>query len=212
MSHRVERIADVLALNRDVCEIKNFGGIVGASVTLLLNKDNFLDKDILEDGIFEPELSEFLRRSIKPGMTCADVGANFGYFSIPFTLCGARTLAFEPSVIYRRLWLRNLRLNGVESVVVCDRAHSDHSRHADMHIGVCSGTIHQVPGNVARNVEKVEPYKFDDIVKERVDLLKVDTDGHDMSVLRGAVSTIRNDRPSSLSKYRAATITSPARI
>lgn len=64
---------------------------------------------------------KFLRRLLRPGDVIVDVGANQGFFTILASMCvgGAGIVyAFEPTVSERRKLLRNLRVNHCENVVV----------------------------------------------------------------------------------------------
>lgn len=72
-------------------------------------------------GIWEPNITHWMRRRLKPGDVLLDIGANVGYY----TLLGARlvgsagrVVAFEPSPTIRASLLRNIELNELDNVEV----------------------------------------------------------------------------------------------
>ena len=80
------------------------------------------------DGCYEPELRNYLQSVIQPATTFIDVGANIGVFTIPMARRigkGGRVLAIEASNAIACILRRNIALNGLENVVVCECAASD---------------------------------------------------------------------------------------
>ncbi|MDI6871051.1 MAG: hypothetical protein QME79_06790 [Bacillota bacterium] len=56
--------------------------------------------DLITAGEIEPALTRFLQRTVRPGQTAVDVGANLGYHTILLgTLVGpqGRVFAYEPN-------------------------------------------------------------------------------------------------------------------
>jgi FkbM family methyltransferase len=80
---------------------------------------------------YEPELTAFIARAVRPGSVFVDVGANIGLFTLIAARCaspGGHVLAFEPHPEARRRMLHLLDVNGLRGVVtVSDAALSDRS-------------------------------------------------------------------------------------
>lgn len=80
-------------------------------------------------GTWEPELQERLKELTEPGSVIWDVGAASGFFTIGMArLVGPNgaVVAFEPFPDNVERLRRNVELNGLENVVVVDKALSDH--------------------------------------------------------------------------------------
>ena len=167
----------------------------------LLYNDRYLDQEILKWGFFEKETTEIFLKIIKPHMVVFDVGANFGYYT---ALTAARLNseghihAFEPTLNYRQRLLGNLVANRLEShVTVHPVALSNRNGDADIRIGNSSATMHPV-GDYG-STEKIMLKKLDDFVVEqkidRIDMIKVDIDGHEPLFIEGSVNTLTRFRP-----------------
>ena len=148
-------------------------------------------------------LQRWLGRRHEP--VCFDVGANCGHYSAMILEVnpGARLHCFEPhprnfEALKQRIGLAGnatLHNSGCAdepgTLTLFDYADADGSSHASMHREV----IERLHG--ARSVEhRVPVVCLDDYVKEhgigRIDLLKIDTEGHEFVVLRGATDTLRS--------------------
>jgi FkbM family methyltransferase len=142
-----------------------------------------------------------LSRIVKPGQTIVDAGANVGYYSLLFAkwLSGSGSIhAFEPFPGTAKRFVRNLQLNpalqpavhlhqmalsdqaGMVSMDVADPANSGCN-----YISTSSGSIRSVT--------------LDEFVAEReitrLDLLKRDVEGGEVSLLRGAEQSLNRFRP-----------------
>jgi FkbM family methyltransferase len=148
-------------------------------------------------GKFEADKVRALQELLKPGMTFVDVGANKG----DFTLLAAkvmgdrgRVLAFEP-VPDNLHWLRkSIALNGYRSVEVIEIALSDTAGRAPIHLGTFSGwhSLVHTEGGTGETIE-VETRTLDSVLEERggrADVIKIDVEGAELQVLRGAERTL----------------------
>ena len=134
-----------------------------------------------------------------PGGTAIDAGANIGVTALRMAVAvgsGGRVIAFEPDPVNFERLLGNLALNPTQSV---------HAIHAAL--GECSGVLHAHvvdPRNrgsirlTATGAEaRVDVRRLDDLNLpiERLDVLKVDTEGFEARVLKGARRIIEAHRP-----------------
>lgn len=138
-----------------------------------------------------------LRPLIAPGMTVVDVGANLGFFSLmiaPLLRPGGRIVALEPSRRTFAKLSRTIARNGLGDVVTA--VNSGCAATAG------SATLHQVSassGNAtilaAGAGEEVGLTRLDDLGLDRVGLLKIDTEGYESEVLKGATGLLGESRP-----------------
>ena len=159
---------------------------------------------------FEPATSKALRFFFERSTTFVDVGANYGYYSMLGALWNpALTVtSFEPvPEIYDGL-LRNIQLNGVGDRVSPYRlALSDRTGKATFFLPPSQGTDRESTGTLVPDgwqsrkhspSFEVETMRFDDFEQShpmKVDVVKMDVEDFEASVLRGMQDTISRDRP-----------------
>jgi FkbM family methyltransferase len=159
--------------------------------------------DLIQRGIYlgsyEPSETRAFKRILRPGGVVVDVGANVGYFTaLAARLVGerGRVFAFEPSpYAFERLSAMVLR-NKLRSVVPV-RAALDERRGSDM-LYLPPESAHNHSPTMASagggNAVAVDVRTLDDCLDEwgvsSVDLLKLDVEGFEHRVLRGAARAL----------------------
>ena len=89
--------------------------ILGRLKIYLNSKDRGFASHLMLDGYWEMWLTQYLARTVKPGMTVIDVGANFGYFTLLLAdVVGAngKVVAVEPNCSATALLRETVLLNG----------------------------------------------------------------------------------------------------
>jgi FkbM family methyltransferase len=136
-----------------------------------------------------------------------DVGANEGNYSslLLSSFPDAIVHAFEPHPkTYARLTARGLPAGRLKChriavgdrrgvVTLYDRADSDGSSHASLHEAVISELHKQAVVSVDVDVDTLDALTERERI-EYIDFLKIDTEGHEMAVLKGAERLIRSNR------------------
>lgn len=150
------------------------------------------------NGPFEPVTTRWMLEQLdKRAGAYVDVGASTGWFAVPFAKRGRKVHAVEcnPRVIQRLK--ENCALNGV-TLTLHERAASSRSgpvvfTHNPRLPLTSGGSLEYVSAN--RASETVEAARLDDLIDEPVALLKIDVEGHEISVLQGAERLVRQSRP-----------------
>ena len=158
-----------------------------------------LDPESLEErGLYfrcaEPDTTRFLRKLLRPGMTFLDCGSHVGFYSLLAAAGGCRVVAFEPSPITFDRLHRNVELNAYENVDCRLLALSDEN---------CRRPIFGFPGsNTGMNtlshgefLAECEVVRLDDLDVPPPDIMKIDVEGSEVALLRGAARTISKHRP-----------------
>ena len=136
-----------------------------------------------------------------------DVGAHIGMYAIraAHELEGrGRVLAFEPNPAARAQLAENVALNGCENVIVSEAAVSDEVGNALLHVPTTEDPSFSSlePGRFAEGEPvDVEMTTLDAAVAEhglRPSFVKVDVEGVELEVVRGARDTLARDRPTLL--------------
>lgn len=143
---------------------------------------------------------QFLSQIVKPGHCVVDVGANIGVHSLFFAQAvGAKgtVVAFEPQRVCHQMLVTNMTLNGQVNCLLNLEA-----------LGAAPGDV-RVPrvdinqrydfGGVAVNAEvegeRVRMITLDSVGLKACQLIKIDVEGDEREVLRGAEATIHSCRP-----------------
>lgn len=173
-----------------------------------LDESQYIDSEILKYGVFERDSTKLSKELIKPGMVVADVGANFGYYTVIFSkLVGEDGFvhAFEPSCRFRGRLLEHLKMNNCHNVSVSEFGLSDRNESLTLFGGGDSATLHWVGRDCPVVEENIIVMTLDDYVEEneidRIDFIKVDIDGHEPKFIDGAIKTIERFRPIILMEF-----------
>lgn len=149
--------------------------------------DQYISGSLFRDGIWERSIvkaiDSLLPRSHKA--LFVDVGANIGYFSLYASLAGARVVSFEP-MMYNIVQLqRTLLRNKPPRWTVYHNAVSEYTGDT---VRLKTTDSRQNAGNhkIGPEGEAAFTVRLDDVIKENVDLMKVDVEGYEAFVLAGA--------------------------
>jgi FkbM family methyltransferase len=133
-----------------------------------------------------------LRRLVSPGVRIADVGANIGYYLLFWaaTAPGATIHCFEPDPDNLVELERNVKANGVQNVRTYPLAVGAENGEASLAPGINSTVRGDGSGSL-----KVPIRRLDTVLREGIDLLKVDVEGYEGYVLAGARELLAKHRP-----------------
>ena len=157
------------------------------------NENDCISQSIINTGVWEYNLTKVVRQLIKKGDIVLDVGANIGYYSILFSkLVGqnGKVLCFEPTEYFLKILKMNLEANRISNVEVFKIGLSDKRREAEIEIEGPSASFHCAEDLTPRTKELVNLISLDEFIEqhslEKIDLIKVDIDGHEPLFLQGA--------------------------
>ncbi len=149
------------------------------------------------EGRYETAKTVSIQTHLEPGMTFVDVGANMGDFSlIAAKTMGdrGRVLAFEPSP-ENCTWLRrSIELNGYHSIEVMEMALSDTRGEETLYLSDRVGRHSLLPRADDQKTLTVAVDTLDAVMAAtgdpRADMVKIDVEGAELKVLRGAQATL----------------------
>jgi len=168
---------------------------------ILLDTNNYIDKNIYYSGYWERKNTTFIMKLIKenPVKTFFDIGANIGYYSILVSKYVDKTYCFEPSKVnYERLKL-NIQLNPNCYIKSYRVGLGNANENVKLyHSGKDSGSYSTAkPKNYNNTFEYIKIIRFDDFFKnndiDEIDLIKIDAEGSEMKVLYGMENTLKNN-------------------
>ena len=155
---------------------------------------------IMVSGVFEEAQTKLLKNFSTPGGVFIDVGANIGYYSLAASSWVGKqghVYSFEPLPKTNGYLKKNILLNGKENISIYPYACSSSNGKAKMVVGKESGWSRLGYKNEGDTVVKL--ITLDSFIQKNnitsVDVIKIDTEGADFEVIKGATETIRKFKP-----------------
>lgn len=177
------------------------GLLPGLKMQLHASGDRMISDTLRRDRCWEPYETALTLQHLKPGDVYVDVGANIGYY----TLVAAqrvgpegKVFAFEPDPANFALLQNNVALNRLSQVQVfaCALYHQD----AEGHLFLSADNFgdHRVyQADTARQTHRI-PLRHGDTqlgaLTDRIDFLKIDTQGAEYFVVKGLQQLIQKNR------------------
>jgi FkbM family methyltransferase len=147
-------------------------------------------------GSYEAEKQIAISKVLRPGQTFYDIGANAGFFTLLGARCAGasgRVVAVEPLPRNIEMIERHLSINGISNACVVGKAISDFVGTARFAVEGHSTSRLSREGQVP-----VEVTTLDALVEELgipPNLIKVDIEGAEIKLLRGAKKVLQEFRP-----------------
>ena len=162
----------------------------------LCDDRQFLDQTFIGSR-WEPVTTDAVQQLVKPGQTVLDIGANIGWYTVILSeLVGDEGLvhAFEVMATPRRLVRAHIALNGVSNAIVHDCGLDEKDEDQKNAIFNYSWSRDGIVNQPRQDVVPLR--KLDTLLGEdHVDFMKIDVDGYEARLLRGAEKILRRDHP-----------------
>jgi FkbM family methyltransferase len=149
------------------------------------------------------EVDRLLSRVLSPGSTLVDVGAHVGFYTVWACRRARLVVAIEPNPVALAYLRLNIELNNCSNVVIVPKAVSDKRGLVELRIPRRGWKLAPMNSSIIWDYEdairlQVEADTLDNILGElnieEVDLLKVDVEGAEGLVVRGAGETLKRTR------------------
>jgi len=149
----------------------------------------------------DPELA-LLPRLCDPWRAAIDVGAHEGVYTLPMCRCAREVIAFEPNPLLATFLRRVLVGVQIEEVALSDRPGSAELRIPRYGYGQATmeaeNTLAQLAARDEIRAVEVASRRLDDYPLADCGFVKIDVEGFEDAVLRGARETILRHRPNLL--------------
>jgi FkbM family methyltransferase len=182
---------------------------VDPGVDMLLDPEDYVSSVILDTGQWEAESWAIAKQHLPVGGTFVDVGAHIGYYALKAArVVGPKghVIAVEPDPDTVRQLRDNIQASGANVIAVQPVACSDSETELDLFAAMRANTGEtslsranaQQSGGVSA-VYHVRARPLDAIIQEagvsRVDVMKIDVEGAELLVLKGAKQTLARYGP-----------------
>ena len=196
-----------LLVEDPIIKVDEFQGV------FVINSRSVLFKRLLINKEYEPLLVNLVLKHLNINLDAIDVGANIGFYTVLFAkkLNSGRVLSIEPTKNALNRLYKNIKLNNVmDRVIVFEGAVSDcvsscqiKTMNGKEEYSTLGKWCHPCIEKENFITYKIEVSTIDNLVKEfslEPGFIKIDVEGVEHLVLKGAKSTLMEKRPVILSE------------
>lgn len=150
-------------------------------------------KKIKKGRFYESNFLKYIAKQNLGGVYI-DVGANIGNHSVFFGLFTSadRVISFEPHPDIFKILQKNIKSNRLQKKV------SSHNAALGEKTGKCALQIapsDEIGGAMVVKGDEIDQWKLDRFVDEKITLIKVDVEGHEEFVIKGADKVLTKHKP-----------------
>jgi FkbM family methyltransferase len=147
------------------------------------------DKDsmqLTQYGVYGPEQTRLIRKLVKKGYVCLDIGANIGYFTFVMAKQAKQVYAFEPEPTNFKILQQNTALNNFKNIHLYNSAVAETNGEAILHLCSTNRGMHRLYQShwCDDGTVKVQTLRIDDLVP-RANFVKMDIEGAELGALKG---------------------------
>ncbi len=178
------------------------------------NTKNYIDRFVYYFGAYEKGLLLFMSEclSTKKDKVFVDIGSNIGHHSIFASKFARDVHSFEPYHFVRQRMLDTMKLNKISNIIVhpYGLGEADSTipffEPLESNLGGGSFVATFSPDNTHKGLN-LEIKNGDSVLNQldRIDLMKIDVEGFETSVLKGLTETIKKFRPLIVMEYSIQT-------
>jgi FkbM family methyltransferase len=151
-------------------------------------------------SVYEPLVTEVVKKEIKKGDIVLDIGAHIGYYTLTFAkIVGeeGKVYAFEPEPTNFSLLKKNVEINGYKNVVLLEKAVSNENGKIRLYLSKSNTVDHKTyDSHDGRRCIEIESIKLDDFCKNndgRIDFIKMDIQGAEARALQGMANILKRN-------------------
>ena len=170
---------------------------------MALDLRDLIKNKIFFEGVWEPILSEYVINNISSADVFYDIGANVGYFSILAAKANAKVLAFEPDPVnVERIWYHQ-KINQLDKLEVNHMGIGEENKNLQFYRAsiLNNGQSGFINRNAVESMS-VAVFTLDYLIYDqnfpKPNFLKIDTEGWELKVLKGATKLLTLDPPKTI--------------
>ena len=179
----------------------------------LLRHPDVVSQAILAGQYWDPQLKPIIERVGRQDLVAIDAGSYLGFHTIHMARHFGQVYAFEPQTEIFEMLCTNILVNGMKNIKAFNNALYDR----DCYMRLAPASMQEMPvpflgatvdydriGNAAalafevvaeNSAGSVRAFTIDSLNLENVGLIKIDAQGSEFNVLKGATKTIARCRP-----------------
>lgn len=161
--------------------------------------DKGVELTLFRRGTYEEGILDFLGKNFKGQGAFVDVGANIGLMSIYMASKFPKSAvhAFEAHPMTMEIFKENLAINHIGHVSPYAFALGSEEGKAMIYTDheLNRGGASMVAGDQVGDSFEISVRKLDNLELSRIEVIKLDVEGYELEVLKGAEQTIQRDQP-----------------
>ncbi len=172
----------------------------------LIPNDTGISEELKIFKIHEPITTELIKKNVKEGMVCIDLGCNLGYYAILESKLVGKTgkvIAFEPSPLTFKFFKENLSLNEISNVDSFNVAIGDVDGTIKFLVTEQSNWSTVIQGDLPEyykgRIIDVPLVTLDNFSKNhhvnKIDFIRMDIEGYEDKVIQGMTEIIKKFKP-----------------
>ena len=185
----------------------------------LLRCPDLISETILDGRYWDPHLEKIIERTGRQELAAIDAGSYFGFHAIHMARHFGQVYAFEPQTTMFEMLCANILLNQMQNIKAFNNALFDHECFMQLapalnqeipvpfvegrvdydRVGNAAALAFGLAGEQAQGA--IRTLTIDSLNLDNVGLIKIDTQGSDFHVIKGAASTIARCRPVVIFEY-----------
>lgn len=172
---------------------------IEGSLMKLNLKDRGIHADLFISRMREPQATAYLQQIMRPDWAVIEIGANIGYYALMEARKVKTVYAIEPDITNCKNITQNIQLNSYDNIKLFNMAIGDRKGLVDFHLADnCNlsriatkgtGVSIQVP------ITTLDDFVDNFVDSAQVDFLRMDVEGYEIAILRGADKVLRTYRP-----------------
>ena len=183
---------------------KTYNKKLASNFYMQVNPSEHIQQQLFWYGHYEKEIGDLINEILQPNDVFLDVGANIGYFSLLAAIHqpSAKIISFEPVTTVFKLFEENISLNNVSNITTINAAVGEKDDEREIYISTEDNTgmsSLQKPENYSGKKERVKVIEIDSWFRSsglsKIDLVKIDIEGSELSALKGMNDALLNFKP-----------------
>jgi FkbM family methyltransferase len=173
---------------------------IGGKNYSITSDDDYLEH--IKNG-FEPDMVQLFRAVANDSETILDIGANIGCTALLFGELSKNVYAFEPSQTTFSFLEKNILRSGLKNVFLQNIGLGAEPGEYTLTFAPSNRSggfvSNQTQASAGHAVEKIVIHQLDEVVNslnlQKIDFIKIDVEGFEGHVLRGAAKTLSSHKP-----------------
>lgn len=166
--------------------------------------DELIGQPIIATHAYEPHVTAMLQRELRPDSVFVDIGANMGWFTLLAAriITTGRVIAIEPNWANVQLVYRSLLQNDFRHVTLYPCAITAAPTILELQHTRSNGRV-AAPTEISQWVDYSQGIRLDDLLaaEPKIDVIKMDIEGHEPIALDGMQKTLRQHHPVLLTEF-----------
>lgn len=170
------------------------------------NLSDWIQHHIFFMGYYDHELSSWIKLNTKPGNTILDIGANVGAFTLLFskrTGESGKVLAVEPFPINAASLIQNIKLNKINNVHIFlnplgkkqELVNLEGYDSENQGLVFTKSIDSKEASSLCASFQILGDTLIESLSMCKIDIIKVDAEGHDIEILESLSNVISTSRP-----------------